>query len=95
MSNSKNAEQSAKPKKATTPKFEVIVGEVKYEHPNSDKALEQVQDLQTKSRPVIAFVDHKKEKTILYKKGRYEQNYRITKGDYPYIVPVAVKQEQE
>lgn len=80
--------------KKSTAKIEVIVGrEVILSTDKQKEALEKVTELQKENHPLIALVYHEKELTHLYKKDRYEKNYRATKGEYPYTLPKAVKKE--
>lgn len=80
--------------KTPTAKIEIIVGRDVVLSTNKQKeALEKVNELQKENHPSIALVYHEKELTHLYKKDRYEKNYRVTKGEYPHQLPAAVKQE--
>lgn len=80
--------------KNPTAKIEIIVGRDVVLSTNKQKeALEKVNELQKENHPSIALVYHEKELTHLYKKDRYEKNYRVTKGEYPHKLPAAVKQE--
>jgi hypothetical protein len=80
-------------------KFQVFVGaDLKIESNHRTEAVSHVGALQSENVPEIKLVNHEAQVTHLYIKGRYDKNYRITKGAYaPAVVekPQAEAEETE
>lgn len=69
--------------KNTTSKIQVITsGEVHLETKNQKEAFKKANELQQNNREEIQIVDHIAQTLTVFKKGRYDQNYRVTKGTY-------------
>lgn len=73
--------------KVTTPakakKFQVFVGtELKAESNDRLEALGLINDLRNENVPEIKFVNHTDKVSHLYKKDRYDKNYRVVGTEY-------------
>lgn len=81
-------------KKATAKKHQVFVGtELKKESNNPEETLQTVNELQKENVAEFQLVNHVAKVTHVYKKGRYEKNYRVTKGEY--VAPSKAVSEEE
>ncbi|UOX32399.1 hypothetical protein LXD69_10075 [Flavobacterium sediminilitoris] len=69
-----------------------VANELKFESNKVEEAAAEVQKLQKEATPSITLVNHVAQVTHLYKKERYDKNYKITKGVYPMEFPVAVQE---
>lgn len=71
-----------------------VANELKYSSNKPEEAIAEVQKFQKENVPEIALVNNESKVTNLYRKGRYDQNYKITKGVYPFTLPVAVQEAE-
>jgi hypothetical protein len=70
-------------KTAKAKKFQVFVGkELKAESNFQQDALKELGELQKVNYAEIKMVNHEAKISHLYKKGRYDKNYRVTATQY-------------
>jgi len=80
--------------KAKAMKHQVFVGtELKKESNNPEETLHTVNELQKENVVEFQLVNHIAKVTHVYKKGRDEKNYRVTKGEY--VAPSKAVSEEE
>jgi len=73
----------ATPTTASAKKHQVFVGtELKAESNKYEDVIPKIHELQKENVAEIKVVNHIYKVTHLYVKGRYDKNYRITKGEY-------------
>ena len=80
--------------KAKAMKHQVFVGtELKLESNNPEETKQAVIELQKENVAEFQLVNHVEKITHVYKKGRYDKNYRIVDGEY--VAPSKAVSEEE
>lgn len=85
------------PKQVKAKKVQVFVNnELTFETNKHEEALTKACELQTEKFPNIKLVNHDQKKTLLFTKGRYDKNYRVTSQPYETVKqePIPVTEEQ-
>jgi hypothetical protein len=91
-----SSSKSEKEVKTPTLKIQVITsGEVHLETKNPKEAFKKANELQQNNREEIQIVNHIAQTLTVFKKGRYDKNYRVTKGTYSTLKQEPILAEEE